>query len=72
MDSAQLLGRSPEQLTLPERAALRGRWIALEIYSPDTLPLRRIEAVGASVADCMRERARRGLDPRGYEYTLAS
>ncbi len=51
-----------------EAAALQGKWIALEIYSPERLPLRRIEAVGDSVDECMRQLSERGLDPRRFEF----
>ncbi len=58
--------RSPDRLTLEERAALVGKYVALEIYSPDTLPLRRIEAIGDSLADCVRMLQSRGLDPTRF------
>ena len=64
------LGRAPEQLSLEERSALAGKYIALEIYSPATLPLRRIEAIGDSAADCARQLRERGEDPTGYEYVM--
>jgi hypothetical protein len=70
MDSSKLLGRAPEKLSLEERGRLAGKWIALEIYTPVTVPLRRIEAVGASVADCVAELSRRELDPRDFEFRL--
>ncbi len=63
------LGRSPDRLTLDERAMLLGKYIALEIYSPETLPLRRIEAIGDSLADCIRMLQSRGLDPTRFEFT---
>ena len=44
--------------------------MALELYSPQTLPLRRIEAIGDSAAECARQLAERGLDPRRFEFTL--
>src|ERR1017187_10627202 len=47
-DPRQALGRNPDRLTLVERTALAGKMIALEVYSPATLPLRRIEAIGDS------------------------
>lgn len=70
MDAAKIIGRAPEQLTPEERSLLRGRWIALEIYTPETLPLRRIEAVGASALDCAAELRRRQLDPGDFEFVL--
>jgi len=67
-DLRAFLGREPERLTLSEREALSGKWIATEIYSPKTLPLRRIEAMGDSVEDCVRQLTARGLDPRRFEF----
>ncbi len=67
-DLRRFLGREPERLSLAEREALSGKWIALEIYTPQTLPLRRIEAIGESVADCARQLNERGLDPRRFEF----
>ncbi len=65
-----ILGRAPEELTLPERSGLAGSWIAMEIYTPKTLPLRRIEAVGDSVDECIALLRRRGLDPAKFEFTI--
>jgi hypothetical protein len=67
-DLIALLGRSPDSLTLQERKHIAGKWVALEVYSPRTLPLRRIEAVGDSVADCMRMLRQRGQEPTQFEY----
>ena len=44
IDPKDYLGRAPERLTVKEQRELRGWWIALELYSPATTPLRRIEA----------------------------
>jgi len=63
------LGRSPDRLTLEERIHLVGKYIALEFYTPETLPLRRIEAIGDSIDDCVRMLTSRGLDPARFEYT---
>ena len=68
-DPRQALGRNPDRLTLEERNALAGKIIALEIYSPATLPLRRIEAIGDSIGACITMLQERGLDPRGFEFT---
>jgi hypothetical protein len=67
--TAEAIGRNPDDLSLEERATLTGKWVALEIYSPDTLPLRRIEAIGDSVAECVRMLKSRGLDPMKFEYS---
>ncbi len=69
VDPARLIGRSPQSLRPFEAAALVGKWIALEIYTPERAPLRRIEAVGDSVEECIRRLAERGLDPRRFEFT---
>jgi hypothetical protein len=68
-DPRQALGRNPDRLTLDERAALAGKTIALEIYTPATFPLRRIEAIGDSLDACIRMLRERGLDPRHFEFT---
>jgi hypothetical protein len=70
VDPMALVGREPERLSLDEQAALAGKWIALEIYDPERLPLRRIEAVGDTVADCIRALRARGLEPARFEFTL--
>lgn len=67
--TATAIGRAPERLTLAERLHLTGKFIALEIYSPATLPLRRIEAIGDSIDQCVRLLKARGLDPTSFEYT---
>jgi hypothetical protein len=64
-----ILGRSPDDLSIEERRALAGSWIALEIYTPKTLPLRRIEAVGESVEECIQMLRRRNLDPTKFEFS---
>ena len=69
IDPRKILGRAPERLTLEEMHALSAKFIALEIYSPDTTPARRIEALGDTVDDCVRELSARGLDPRRFEFT---
>ena len=62
------IGRSPEQLSLPERWELAGKFIALEVYTPKDLPLRRIEAIGDTLDECIRMLGSRGLDPRRFEF----
>ena len=62
------IGRSPDSLTVPEREALAGKWIALERYTPATLPLRLIEALGDTPAACIEQLALRGLSPDNYEF----
>ena len=63
------IGRSPERLSLEERFALAGKYVALEIYTPQAIPLRRIEAIGDSTGECVRGLKSRGLDPARFEFT---
>ncbi|HUO31143.1 MAG TPA: hypothetical protein VMU80_18105 [Bryobacteraceae bacterium] len=69
-DPQRAIGRSPDRLSLAERHALAGKCIALEIYTPDALPLRRIEAIGDNVAECIRQLTARGLDPMHFEFSI--
>ena len=71
-DARQAIGRNPDRLTLEERMALAGNFVALEIYTPDTTPLRRIEAIGPSMEECVRMLQSRGLNPRHFEFSLIS
>lgn len=64
----QFLHRSPENLTYAERRKLAGKWVALEMYTPKNLAMRRIEAVGDSPAACIASLRSRGLDPRAFEF----
>jgi hypothetical protein len=62
------IGRSPERLTLKERFAFAGQYVALEIYTPQAAPLRRIEAIGDSAGACVMRLMSRGLDPARFEF----
>jgi hypothetical protein len=68
-DPRAAIGRNPDRLTLEERTALAGKYVAMEIYTPDDLPLRRIEAIGDSVTACVRMLKERGLNPLRFEFT---
>ena len=68
MDVTNVIGRAPERLSIEERRALAGKWAAFEVYTPRTLPLRRIEALGDSVDECIRQLTQRGLDARQFEF----
>jgi hypothetical protein len=70
IDPRKAVGRSPDSLSLEERFALAGKHVAYEIYTPETLPLRRIEAIGDSLLDCIRMLHERGLDPLQFEFDL--
>jgi hypothetical protein len=67
-DPRSVIGRSPDRLTIEEQQALTGKYVALEIYSPERLPLRRIEAIGDTAEECVRQLAARGLDPMQFEF----
>jgi hypothetical protein len=69
IDPAKVIGRAPERLKLEEAIALAGQFVAIEIYTPEARPLRKIEAVAETPEDCIRELVSRGLDPRRYEIT---
>jgi hypothetical protein len=69
-DTQRVIGRAPEQLSLEERAALAGKYVALEIYTPAATPLRRIEAIGDSAAECARQLREQGSDPTAYEFVM--
>jgi hypothetical protein len=66
------IGHSPDQLSIEDRTELTGKYVALEIYTPDALPLRRIEAIGDSTEQCVRMLQARGLDPLHFEYSRIS
>jgi hypothetical protein len=68
IDLRGLIGRSPEQLTVAEQLAAAGKVAAFEVYTPERTPLRRIEAIGQSVEECVRGLQARGLDPEGFEF----
>ena len=68
-DPARAIGRAPERLTLADRIALEGKYVAFEFYTPETLPFRRIEAIGDSVEECVRMLKARGLDPKQFEFS---
>ena len=70
INPVSFLGRSPDQLSLSERTAVAGKWIAMQIYTPETLPLRVIEALADTPAECIRQLEDRGLNPRIFEYSL--
>ena len=70
VSASGVLGRSPETLSIKERTELAGQWIAIEIYSPATLPLRLISAIGDSPAACAAMLQSRGLDPAKFEFSL--
>jgi hypothetical protein len=67
--SASVIGQSPDRLPPQTRLELAGKYVALEIYTPENLALRRIEAIGDSIEECLRMLKSRGLDPKDFEFT---
>ena len=67
-DPQSLIGRLIDSLSIEERAACAGKFAALEVYTPQTVPVRRIEALGESALDCIRQLAGRGLEPSRFEF----
>ena len=76
-----LVGRPVDELSLSERLAYANRWIAFRIYTPPEkvthegtdlvdMRLRKIEAAGSSIEECLAEIRRRGLNPAEYEFTI--
>lgn len=64
------LGRNPDTLSLSERAALAGKWVALRDYNPNNLALRRIAACEATPEACREALQSQGEDPNHYQYVL--
>ena len=67
-----MIGQPLERLAPRERIAVTGKWAAFEIYTPETLPLRRIEALGDSTEACIEQLIARGLDPARFEFVLVA
>jgi hypothetical protein len=66
-DLTRFNGRFPDSLSYEERLELDGKWAAFEIYSPERLPLRVLEAVGETPAECRRQLNERGLKLSRFE-----
>lgn len=69
MTIADCIGHAPEELPLGLREELSGQWVALEIYTPQRLPLRKIAAIAATPGDCFAALRARGLDVTHFEVT---
>ncbi len=68
-DFRELIGQAPDRLDLATRDEIVGKVVAMRIYSPQNLALQRIQAIGDSVEDCVRQLQDGGLDPLDYEFT---
>ena len=75
-----LVGRAIEDLSLPERWEHANKWVAFRVYAPPDkvtrdgveypdVRLRRVEAEGRSVAECIAQLRSRQLDPAEFEFT---
>ena len=68
----KFIGKSLDGLPLSDRWDISGAWIATELYSPQRLPLRTIEAIGANARECIRQLRERKRDPALFEYSPVS
>ena len=64
----KLIGQPMDGLSLADRWKFSGVWVALEVYTPQRLPLRTIEAVGGSASECIQQIVSRGLDANRFEF----
>ncbi len=62
------VNRSPDSFSPSEWRSVHGLWAAFELYSPQTTPLRRIRALGATSSECMGTIASQGLPVTNFEY----
>lgn len=63
------LGKSLDGLSLDDKWKLAGCWMATELYSPQRLPLRIMQAIGPDAFACVRQLRAAGLNPELYEYS---
>ena len=68
MKRERFIGRPLDSLSLAERWRVAGSWVALELYTPEKVPLRIIEAIGPSARACAEQLRGRGLNPTHYEF----
>lgn len=64
----KLIGKPVDGLSLADRWKFSGVWVALEVYNPQTQPLRIIEAAGGSAQQCIQQLISRGLDATRFEF----
>ena len=67
MKHADALGHAPEELSPALRTLVAGQWVALELYDPHRLPLRKIAAIGDSAAACFASLRAQGRNPAHFE-----
>ena len=79
-DLKNLLGRAVEDLSVSDRLQYANTWVAFRLYRPPQkvtrdgieyvdVRLRRIEAAGGSIEECIAELRRGNLDPMEFEFT---
>ncbi len=79
--SSGLVGRAVDDLNLNERWQYANQCVAFRIYAPPgkvtrdgveyvDVRLRRIEAAGKNLDECVSQLRSRNLDPSGYEFTV--
>ena len=64
----KLIGQPIDGMSLDDRWKFSGVWVALEVYTPQEMPLRIIEAAGASAQECIQQLASKGLDVSRFEF----
>lgn len=80
-DVASLIGRKVEDLSLSERLQYANQWVAFRIYTPPgkvsrdgmeyvDVRVRKIEAAGNSLEECMAQLRHRQLNPAEFEFTI--
>jgi len=80
-DASGLIGRAVEDLSLSERWKHMNQWVAFQIYHPPKkvtrdgieyvdVRLRKIEAAGDSMEECLSQLHSRNLDPAEFEFTI--
>jgi hypothetical protein len=76
-----LVGRAVEDLNLTERWQYANLWVAFRMYSPPgkvtrngveyvDVRLRRMEAAGKSIEECVSQLRSWNLDPSEFEFTV--
>jgi hypothetical protein len=76
-----LLGRRVEELSLTERLQYANKWLAFRIYEPPEkvtrdgmeyvdVRVRKVEAAGDSMEECVSQLRRQNLNPAEYEFTI--
>ncbi len=68
LDFKALIGKPVDGFTLADQWRFAGVWIALELYTPQTLPMRLIAAAGTSASECIAQLREQGLEPERFEY----